>query len=59
MCVGHASRKVTNLKVRHDKKKEVMLVRFAGFMGSGLRPFAMLPDLFTYIASITLLYLTR
>jgi len=41
------------------KKKEVMLVRFAGFMGSGLRPFAMLPDLFTYIASITLLYLTR
>jgi len=36
-----------------------LLVRYAGFMGSGLGPFAMLPDLFTCIASITLLYLTR
>ena len=36
-----------------------LLVRFAGFMGSGLGPFAMLPDLFTCIASITLLYLSK
>jgi hypothetical protein len=36
-----------------------LLVRYAGFMGSGLGPFAMLPDLFTCIASITLLYLTK
>jgi len=36
-----------------------LLVRFAGFMGSGLGPFAMLPDLFTCIASITLLYMTQ
>ncbi len=36
-----------------------LLVRFAGFMGSGLGPFALLPDLFTCIASITLFYLTR
>lgn len=36
-----------------------LLVRYAGFMGSGLGPFAMLPDLFTCIASITLLYISR
>jgi len=36
-----------------------LLVRFAGFMGSGLGPFAMLPDLFTCLASITLLYMTQ
>lgn len=36
-----------------------LLVRYAGFMGFGLGPFAMLPEVFTCIASITLLYLTR
>ena len=36
-----------------------LLVRYAGFMGSGLGPFAMLPDLFTCIASTTLLYISR
>ncbi|MCW4051477.1 MAG: hypothetical protein NWE89_17285 [Candidatus Bathyarchaeota archaeon] len=36
-----------------------LLVRVAGFMGQGLGPFAMLPDLFTCIASFTLLYLSR
>ena len=36
-----------------------LLVSAAGFRGAGLGPFAMLPDLFTCIASITLLYLTR
>ncbi len=36
-----------------------LLVRYAGFMGSGLGPFAMLPDLFTCIACLTLLYLTE
>ena len=36
-----------------------LLVRYAGFMGSGLGPFAMLPDLFTCIASMTLLYLSK
>lgn len=33
--------------------------RFAGFRGSGLGPFTMLPDLFTCIASAILLYLSR
>ena len=32
---------------------------FAGFRGSGLGPFTMLPDLFTCIASAILLYLSR
>ncbi len=36
-----------------------LLVRYAGFMGSGLGPFAMLPDLFTCIAAFTLLYISR
>jgi hypothetical protein len=36
-----------------------LLVRYAGFIGSGLGSFAMLPDLFTCIASITLLYISR
>ena len=36
-----------------------LVVRFVVFMGSGLGPFAMLPDLFTCIASITLLYLSQ
>lgn len=36
-----------------------LLVSFAGFRGSGLGPFAMLPDLFTCIASFTLLYLSQ
>jgi len=31
----------------------------AGFMGSGLGPFTILPDLFTCIASAILLYLSR
>lgn len=36
-----------------------LLVSFAGFRGSGLGPFAMLPDLFTCIASLVLLYISR
>jgi hypothetical protein len=36
-----------------------LLHRFAGFRGSGLGPFTMLPDLFTCIASVVLLYLSR
>ncbi|MFC1803656.1 hypothetical protein ACFL0D_06805 [Thermoproteota archaeon] len=36
-----------------------LLVSAVGFRGSGLGPFAMLPDLFTCIASFTLLYLSR
>ncbi len=32
---------------------------FAGFRGSGLGPFTILPDLFTCIASAILLYLSR
>jgi hypothetical protein len=36
-----------------------LIVRFAGFRGSGLGPFAMLPDLFTCIASLTLLYISK
>lgn len=36
-----------------------LLVGLAGFRGSGLGPFAMLPDLFTFIASVTLLYISR
>lgn len=32
---------------------------FAGFKGSGLGPFTMLPDLFTCIAAATLLYISR
>ena len=36
-----------------------LLVSVAGFRGSGLGPFAMLPDLFTCIASFTLLYISR
>ncbi len=36
-----------------------LLHRFAGFIGSGLGPFTMLPDLFTCIASAILLYLSR
>ena len=35
-----------------------LLVSVAGFRGSGLGPFAMLPDLFTCIASFTLLYIS-
>ena len=36
-----------------------LLVSLSGFRGSGLGPFAMLPDLFTCIASLTLLYISR
>ena len=36
-----------------------LLVSVAGFRASGLGPFAMLPDLFTCIASFTLLYISR
>ena len=36
-----------------------LLVSVAGFRASGLGPFAMLPDLFTSIASFTLLYISR
>lgn len=36
-----------------------LLVNFSGFRGSGLGPFAMLPDLFTCVASFTLLYISR
>ena len=36
-----------------------LLVSVAGFKASGLGPFAMLPDLFTCIASFTLLYISR
>lgn len=36
-----------------------LLHRFTGFIGSGLGPFTMLPDLFTCIASVVLLYLSR
>jgi len=36
-----------------------LLVSVAGYRGSGLGPFAMLPDLFTCIASFTLLYISR
>ena len=36
-----------------------LLVSVAGFRSSGLGPFAMLPDLFTCIASFTLLYISR
>jgi hypothetical protein len=35
-----------------------LIHRWLGFMGSGLGPFAMLPDLFTLIASAILLYLS-
>jgi len=36
-----------------------LLVSAAGYRASGLGPFAMLPDLFTCIASLTLLYISR
>jgi hypothetical protein len=36
-----------------------LLVQSMGYMGSGLGPFTMLPDLFTFIASFTLLYISR
>ena len=36
-----------------------LLVSVAGYRSSGLGPFAMLPDLFTCIASFTLLYISR
>lgn len=36
-----------------------LLVSVAGYRASGLGPFAMLPDLFTCIASLTLLYISR
>ena len=36
-----------------------LLVSVMGYRGSGLGPFAMLPDLFTCIASITLLIISR
>jgi hypothetical protein len=36
-----------------------IIQRVAGFRGSGLGPFTMLPDLFTCIASAILLYLSR
>ncbi len=36
-----------------------LLVRYAGFMGSGLGPFAMLLDLFICIAAFTLLYISQ
>ena len=36
-----------------------LIHRWLGFMGSGLGPFAMLPDLFTLIASAMLLYLSQ
>lgn len=36
-----------------------LLVSVVGFSGSGLGPFAMLPDLFTCIASFILLYISR
>jgi hypothetical protein len=36
-----------------------LLVSVAGYRGSGLGPFAMLPDLFTCIASFTLLYISQ
>ena len=36
-----------------------LLVSVAGFRASGLGPFAMLPDLFTSIASFTLIYISR
>ena len=36
-----------------------LIHQWLGFMGSGLGPFAMLPDLFTLIASAMLLYLSQ
>lgn len=36
-----------------------LLVHVAGFRASGLGPFAMFPDLFTCIAALTLLYLSK
>ena len=36
-----------------------LLVSVMGYRGSGLGPFAMLPDLFTCIASLTLLLISR
>jgi len=36
-----------------------LIHRWLGFAGSGLGPFAMLPDLFTLIASAMLLYLSQ
>ena len=36
-----------------------LIHRWLGFMGSGLGPFAMFPDLFTLIASAMLLYLSQ
>lgn len=33
--------------------------RLAGFRGSGLGPFTMIPEIFTFIASVILLYLSR
>lgn len=36
-----------------------LLVSVAGYRASGLGPFAMLPDLFTCIASFTLLYISK
>lgn len=36
-----------------------LLVSVMGFHGTGLGPFAMLPDLFTCIASLTLLIISR
>ena len=36
-----------------------LIHQWLGFMGSGLGPFAMLPDLFTLIASTMLLYLSQ
>ena len=36
-----------------------LLVSVMGYRGSGLGPFAMLPDLFTFIASFTLLKISR
>lgn len=36
-----------------------LLVSMAGYRASGLGPFAMLPDLFTCLASFTLLYISR
>jgi len=36
-----------------------LLVGVMGYRGSGLGPFAMLPDLFTCVASFTLLFISR
>ncbi len=36
-----------------------LLISVAGYWASGLGPFAMLPDLFTCVASFTLLYISR